>query len=174
MLRAVPQSSRTQHHETVKSIRTQLQEIEQSVEIAPRSNPDSIDLNRISATAAFYQKAALLYLEQILPVDIRWNDTYISSLIDDCFELLEMIELCTSPWPLFILANWSMEDQHRIKVLTILESMNKKRRIQNVEVIGAIIQAIWKRVDLDDAGTQYHELDWRDFIDMGGFVPSFI
>lgn len=172
-LRSLPQALRAQQVEIANSVRDQLQHLQQEVLITTGVTAGIVDVQRISLTADFYRKAAQLYLEQVMPGQ-HMQDHYIEDLVNDCFTLLDQLGLCTSPWPLFVLANWCVEDEHRIKILAILEAMNHERRIGNVEVVETIVRALWRRIDLRAPDKKFHDIDWRDLVDTNEFMPSFI
>ena len=147
--------------------------MQQEVRVSPGATTGVVDINRVTLTGELYRTAALLYLEQVMNNHSK-VDPYVVHLVDHCFSILDQLRMCTSPWPLFILASWSSTDEQRIKIMATLEFMKTKRRIGNVEVIDSIIRTLWRQSDLRTTEHSYKALDWRNIIDTSSFLPSFI
>jgi len=93
----------------------------------------------------------------------------VQTLVTSSHRIFKDLGICTSPWPMFVVACEAVTDEQRIEVLDAINTMQKKRRIGNVEIIRGIIEALWKRRDLSD-----ENVDWRDLFDAEGRLPSFI
>lgn len=156
-------------------IRAQLRCLNQEVQLHSEAESAVSETSRITTTAAFYRVAALLYLEDVA-VDLSDGGKHVQDLIQYGFGLLGNMDICTSPWPLFILACYSNSDERRIRVLRMLEAMQSKRRIGNVQVLEGIIKAVWKQQDILDlsSGVARKPVDWRDLIAMTSPMPSFV
>ena len=159
--------------EEVHAICRQLRNLTQVIQIKDEASSNALDISRIILTAELYRKAALLYLEQAAN-DFSRPAVYVELLMEECFVILDQLRLCTSPWPLFILASWCMKDEHRVKILDTLEQMHLKRKIQNVRTMETIIQALWRRMDLLTTDGAWVNINWRNLIDMREGMPSFI
>ena len=159
--------------EDAREIREHLQSLEQTMCFNGGEASNAVDISRILLTAELYRKATLLYLEQVDAASSAAT-SIIAPLLDDCFSILDRLGLCTSPWPLFIIASWCTKDEHRIKILSVLEAMHIERHIQNVMIIEQIIRTLWQRMDLCDTEKRKFSIDWRDFVDSHNCMPSFI
>ncbi|PVH97578.1 hypothetical protein DM02DRAFT_730495 [Periconia macrospinosa] len=63
--------------------------------------------------------------------------------------LLSRIPICTSPWPLFIIAcNVTNDDAGRIAVMRIIERGGRERRVGNYGVVRGLVEGVWRRGDL--------------------------
>ncbi|ORX93487.1 fungal-specific transcription factor domain-domain-containing protein [Clohesyomyces aquaticus] len=163
-------------HEVVQFctlIRTRLQNLQQEVYILASKFMGTINRESVSTTAQFYRAAALLYLHQVMPGQ-SGADTEIRKLVEDGFALVRSMEVCTSPWPMFILACSVSSDAERLQALAILDAMDEKRRIGNVQIIKAIVKAVWKQQDLALNKKNPPQIDWRTLIDADTSMPSFI
>jgi hypothetical protein len=155
-------------------IRSQLQNLVQDVHISSEQPVAELTShNRIIRTAEFYRIGALLYLHEIT-LCRTLPGTEVEGLVDDGFAVLKQLEICTSPWPLFVLACNVTSDINRLKTLQILDDMDHKRRIGNYQIIRGLIQAVWKQQDLGIDEKMPAQVDWRSLIDSKSSVPSFI
>lgn len=121
------------------------------------SNPGVSDHRKPLLTAELYRVATLLYHHRVYASHLDRNkerENYLHHAID----LLSQMHLCTSPWPLFVVASEANSDEHRLLILRMLDRMDEARKIGNVFVLRDIIQSFWKQQDLavgwDGAGAQ--------------------
>jgi hypothetical protein len=131
------------------------------------------DNTRIIRTAELYRIAALLYLHRSLLDTPRLSDT-VQALVNLSLGIAKSLEVCTSPWPIFLTACEATNDEQRIVLLQVLERMQRVRGIGNVDVMKDMIETIWKRGDLYDNKRNGADIDWRDLFDISRRVPSFI
>ncbi|KAF2708937.1 hypothetical protein K504DRAFT_534493 [Pleomassaria siparia CBS 279.74] len=116
---------------------------------------------------------SLLYLYQIAPSQAI-PERAVEGLVCDGFDVVEQMGICTSPWPLFIFACSVSSDIERLKVLAILDAMNKRRRIGNYQIIKGLMQTLWKQQDLSADKKVPRQIDWQSLIDPESCIPSFI
>jgi hypothetical protein len=155
-------------------IRNQLRNLVQDVHISTEQPvAENTSHSRIILTAEFYRIGALLYLYEIAPCQTV-PETEVEGLVDNGFAVLKQLEICTSPWPLFVLACNVTSDINRLKTLQILDDMDHKRRIGNYQIIRGLILAVWKQQDLGIDEKMPAQVDWRSLIDSKSSVPSFI
>lgn len=130
------------------------------------------DRTRTLATAELYRVATFLYLHRVGNTenshDIR------SAYLQQALHLLGSLEVCTSPWPLFVIACETETDDQRIRILRTLDRMDEERRIGNVFVLRHIIESFWKQQDLQADSGRAGNLKWWDTIDLNLTVPWFI
>ena len=156
-------------------IKTRLQTVRQTIGPTAADESGILDRSRIIATAELYRLSTLLYLEQTsrqITSEIRSGfDEVTDHLTARALNILDQLEVCTSPWPLFITACEVRTDEGRIKILDVIDKMNDKRRIGNVSVLKRIIQIYWNQQDLRDSAVSA-TLDWRQLVNTK--VPCFI
>lgn len=108
-------------------------------------------------TAELYRVATLLYHHRVYANHINRNEER-QIYLEQAFDLLSQMQLCTSPWPLFVVASEANSDDQRLLILGMLDRMDEARKIGNVFVLRDIIQSFWKQQDLaadwDGAGGQ--------------------
>lgn len=154
-------------------IQARLQHLNQEIHIKLGESMGTIDHERITLTAEFYRVATLLYLYQVASSQAV-PEKDIQLLVNKGFQLVEQMGICTSPWPLFIVACNVTSDVERLKIFAILDAMNQKRRIGNYQIIKGLIQTLWKQQDLAVNEKAPRKIDWRNLIDPNSCIPSFI
>ncbi|TVY43650.1 hypothetical protein LSUB1_G001009 [Lachnellula subtilissima] len=154
-------------------IHTRLGNLVQIPLINADAHSGQLDSKRILQTAELYRLAALIYLHTTL-LPLPRPSSPLQSLVSRSLGLLEMFPVCTSPWPLFVTALEVNNDTDRVRVLHVLEVMQRVRRIGNVGVLQKVVETFWKQMDLRDTGNHDERFDWRELFDMRGRLPSFI
>ncbi|KAI0012577.1 fungal-specific transcription factor domain-containing protein [Xylariaceae sp. FL0662B] len=127
---------------------------------------------RVLATAELYRIAAFLYLQRT--GEYTQTQELRSMYLDQAFRTLNSLEVCTSPWPLFVIACETETDQQRIMILQTLDRMDDARRIGNIFVLRNIIESFWKQQDLQADNGRVSNLKWWDVIDLNTAAPWFI
>ncbi|KAL5387927.1 hypothetical protein DPSP01_003326 [Paraphaeosphaeria sporulosa] len=169
-------------------IRLRLLNLRQEIFVYPDETSGRISHTRIHRTAEFYRVAAMLYLYDTYPAAAPSSSTSSSSdsplpfpsvpeLVSQAFMLLDQMEVCSSPWPLFVVACNVTEDRDRIEIMRIFEEASQIRKVGNYDVIMGLVKTVWSRVDLrtDDGRDGNTKIsDWRELIDEKTGMPSFI
>lgn len=127
---------------------------------------------KIILTADFYHTATVLYLRSICPNVDATNQT--AAWLNRAFEILAGLEICTSPWPLFVVACESRTDEQRIVILQTLDQMDTDRKIGNVYVLRNLIENYWKQRDLQADGDRPGVLRWWELLNSDNAAPWFI
>jgi hypothetical protein len=129
--------------------------------------------SQASLTAELYRIATLLYLYAVCEdlADNMERDYRLNKALN----ILQQIAVCTSPWPLFIVAGEVTTDTQRILILDVLGRMDKLRHIGNVLVVRQLIEAYWKQLDLNGFGdnSQGRPRIWQ-FLNTSSATPWFI
>ena len=154
-------------------IETRLLSLQQELVIQPGSTSGTIDNTRIMFTAELYRIAAVLYFYQTVPA------TFVPTvspqdLLRNGLDILWEMKICSSPWPLFILACSVIDDEDRIRILDLIETSGSSRRIGNYSIIAGLVKVVWKRQDLITDENAKRIVDWRDLVEESGYMPSFI
>ncbi|KAI2640084.1 fungal-specific transcription factor domain-containing protein [Xylaria nigripes] len=130
------------------------------------------DRVRTLATAELYRIATFLYLHRVCnnedPTDPK------PVYLQEALQILATLKVCTSPWPLFVIACETETDEQRISILQALDLMDEVRHIGNVFVLRHIIESFWKQQDLQADSGRASNLKWWDNIDVNLSVPWFI
>ncbi|KAH7135689.1 fungal-specific transcription factor domain-containing protein [Dendryphion nanum] len=152
-------------------IRSRLQTLSQEIRLEIGETSGTLDQTRILLTADFYRIATHLYLYQIAPPQAIPPNA-VKELVKEGWSVLDQMEVCTSPWPLFILACNVGTDVERWKIMAMLEVMEERRGVGNYLLVRGLIQAVWMRADLGDRVVEV--IDWRELVREGEGMPSFI
>ncbi|KAK7755945.1 hypothetical protein SLS62_001887 [Diatrype stigma] len=127
---------------------------------------------RIRTTAELYRIATFLYLQRTCNTADAEQLRII--YMEQAFKALRNLEICTSPWPLFVIACETETDEQRIEILQILDRMDDTRNIGNILVLRTIIETFWKRKDLQADIGRSNDLKWWDVVDLQTAAPWFI
>jgi hypothetical protein len=127
---------------------------------------------RILTTAELYRIATCLYLQRTS--DHAQVEDIRKVLLEQAFTVLESLPVCTSPWPLFVIACEACTDEQRIEILKVLDRMEDKRRIGNLVVLRDLIESYWKRLDLQADTGKATNMKWWNVIDLNVAAPWFI
>ena len=163
--------------ELVAELGERLQKLSQHVEVREeehRQQPQvNVDKTRIRRTADLYHLAALVYFER----QIRRRATktpVIQNLVQVALRLVSEMEVCTSPWPMFVIACEVLDDHQRLQVLKILTNMETQRRMGDISVTRMIVETLWKQQHLVLGEKGNPTLDWREIVNVRDLCPSFI
>jgi len=154
----------------VENLQNQLETLKQIPLITEDDTSGRIDQTKILTTAELYRLAALIYLHRSVLFTPQ-TSTVIQNIVSKSLSILTKLKVCTSPWPLFLIACEVIGDEQRIAILNALEKMQTERRIANVEIIRGIIEGVWKRTDLIGGAER---VDWKTLIGSDERMPSFI
>lgn len=154
-------------------IQMQLETLQQIPGIVEDSTSGHLDEARILNTAELYRLAALIYLHRSVIWSSR-DSGVMKDLVARSLKMLEEVGVCTSPWPIFMIACEVIGDDQRIKILDAVDKMQKERRIGNVQIMRSIIEAVWKQADLHPCPQGKVRVDWKSLVDMERQIPSFI
>lgn len=165
-------------HTYCKTIEWRLKNAQQRIDVMEDIESSNLNETQILNTAELYRLAAYIYLERIYGQKIPTEQPRLNSNIGDslrgAFQILDKLQLCTSPWPLFIIACEAVTDEHRIKILEVLDTMDNERKIGNVFSMRRIIETLWKQKDLQTCDSAKAQLDWRNLSNTNTTIPYFI
>ncbi|KAI0406463.1 fungal-specific transcription factor domain-containing protein [Xylaria palmicola] len=130
------------------------------------------DRTKTLATAELYRIAAFLYLHRVGSTET--SPELKSAYLQQAFLVLGSLKVCTSPWPLFVIACETETDDQRISILRTLDRMDEERHIGNVFVLRHIIESFWKQQDLQADSGRAGGLKWWENIDVNLSAPWFI
>jgi hypothetical protein len=158
--------------EELHSVETRLANLEQKMDPIYTSQLQHEDRIMILSTAELYRLATLLYLLRAhTTTQLHEHKTL---YLEQAFEVLKTLRVCTSPWPLFVLACEADRDDQRIEVLQALERMDTERHIGNIRVLRDIIETFWKQQDLQADTGRSPNTKWWEVIDLNMATPWFI
>ncbi len=155
-------------------LQQRLENLTQSIIVLNDEKTGNVDCDRILRTAELYRIGALVYLHRLpyQPSTIPISDAD-QHLVDRALQLLDQLQVCTSPWPLFMVASGVTTEEQRADILAIFDIMQEKRRIGNVDAIRKIIEDLWIQTDLAADEPTRPRVEWRQLVDPKQ-LPSFI
>lgn len=140
----------------------------------PEQEPATTSFRKtfIHATAELYRLAALLYLQRVCPLstDERTREIY----LDQAFHTLEVLDVATCPWPLFIFACESQSDDQRIQILRTVDRMDQARGLGNIFTLRSIIEGFWTQCDLRADSSSASQIKWWEMVNCDTAMPWFI
>ncbi|KAI1284175.1 fungal-specific transcription factor domain-containing protein [Xylaria sp. FL0933] len=155
-----------------KALENRISNLTQRLDPRQEEYLSQYDRLRTLATAELYRIATFLYLHRVGSAE---TSTELRSVhLQQALQLLARMDVCTSPWPLFVIACETETDKQRIQILRTLDRMDEERRIGNVFVLRHIIESFWKQQDLQADCGRPNGLKWWDTIDLNLSAPWFI
>ncbi|KAL4887865.1 fungal-specific transcription factor domain-containing protein [Aspergillus ambiguus] len=125
----------------------------------------------VQQTAELYRLGALLYIH----IQFLWTgraSLELHALVRRTLALIADMSDCTSPWPIFLVALASSQDEtQKATILGIIHRMEQRRRIDNITYMRRIVEQYWKQTELHPGRPL---VDWRSMILEISFLPSFI
>ena len=136
----------TEQAEAVDRLESQLSSLRQYLVI--RGSLDStLDENAVLKIAELYRLAALIYSERACRKKTR-PSIEVAHLVQNAFEIMGELQVCTTPWPLFIVGCEAETDSQRSLMLQLLERSADYRKSDNILWTKKLIEGIWKQDDL--------------------------
>ncbi|KAI3326138.1 fungal-specific transcription factor domain-containing protein [Xylariaceae sp. AK1471] len=168
----LPDQERSNKTNEWKVLESRLELLTQRLDPRHEEQLSQHDRVRTLATAELYRIATFLYLHRACSTETS-QDIRLTCL-QQALQILNSLEVCTSPWPLFVIACEAESDDQRITILRTLDLMDEQRHIGNVFVLRHIIESFWKRQDLQADAGRAGGLKWWDTIDLHLTAPWFI
>ncbi|KAJ5291995.1 fungal-specific transcription factor domain-containing protein [Penicillium angulare] len=134
---------------------------------------------KVIETAELYRLSALLYHQRI-HADYLDRRREREAYLTQAFHIFNRLSICTSPWPLFVIACEADSDEQRLVIIRMLDHMDEARSIGNIFILREIIQSFWKQKDLAaDCDARSSQPSWLNsldslLVDSKGAVPWFI
>ena len=155
-----------------KSLEDRLLNLTQTMDPQDFAHHSPKERTKVMTTAELYRVATLLYLRRTSPAGASADHR--SVYLEQAFQLLGGLEVCTSPWPLFVIACETETDEQRIIILRTLDLMDKARKIGNVFVLRTIIESFWKQQDLQADSEKPKQIKWWELVTFDTAAPWFI
>ncbi|KAI1344864.1 fungal-specific transcription factor domain-containing protein [Xylariaceae sp. FL0016] len=153
-------------------VENKITSLRQRLDPAEASRLPPQEHTRTLATAELYRIATFLYLQRAgnssSPPELR------SGYLQQAFAILSSLDVCTSPWPLFVIACETETDDQKIEILQALDRMDERRHIGNIFVLRNIIESFWKQELLQADTSRPQSLNWWVTVDLHVATPWFI
>lgn len=133
------------HLKTVRSLEIRLKYLEQRQAAVLPS--DGKEETQETQTAELFRLAAIIYLLRMAKGEPETSKC-LAYAMDQAFEILNQIEYCDRPWPLFIIGLESRTEEHRARVLKVLEKSVKRRPLGSMALVNRMVPDAWTQQDL--------------------------
>lgn len=167
-----PDQDRSHRASDLKTLESRLSSLTQRLDPKHDEQLSQKERVRTLATAELYRIATFLYLHRACSTETSQDIR--GTCLQQALQILRNLEVCTSPWPLFVIACETQSDDQRITILRTLDLMDEHRHIGNVFVLRHIIESFWKQQDLQPDSARTGGLKWWDTIDLQLTSPWFI
>lgn len=137
------------HLKTVRSLEIRLKYLEQR-QAAVLPSDDDKQATQEAQIADLFRLAAIIYLLRMAKGEPE-NSKCLASAMDQAFEILDQIEYCDRPWPLFIIGLESRTEERRARMLQVLESSVKRRPLGSMTLVNRMVPDAWTQQDLREA-----------------------
>ncbi|KAI1850704.1 hypothetical protein JX266_003986 [Neoarthrinium moseri] len=163
---------KSRHNDERHAIENRLSSLDQRLDSVYANRLTQHQRTMILTTAELYRLATYLYFQRCC---ITGQASELRGMyLDQAFHVLRSLDICTSPWPLFVIACESETDEQRIEVLQMLDMMVSERSIGNIYVLRDIIESFWKQQDLQADNGRASSVKWWDLVDLNIAAPWFI
>ncbi|KAH6867429.1 hypothetical protein B0T10DRAFT_524430 [Thelonectria olida] len=93
------------------------------------------------------------------------------ALVNRGLEILDKIEICECPWPMFIIACEAKRDEQRGLILEIISRTRNKSGTGHLDVVHALIEAVWSFDELDVDLKSDYNVKLRRIIQTAHWIP---
>lgn len=116
------------------------------------SGKESANASLEGSIAELWRLAALTYLSSIAKGDFANREA--AEYFTQALRILDHVDYCDRPWPIFIIALQSKMDSQRSIVLTALERSLSRRPLGSIAVVNRLVRDAWTQQDLSG-----HDMD---------------
>jgi hypothetical protein len=136
------------HLKVVRSLEIRLKYLDQRQAMV--SLDDSYESTLEIKIAELFRLATIIYLLRMAKGEPE-NSKNVVEAIDQAFKLLDKIDYCERPWPLFIIALEARTEEHRMRMLRVLEKSLKRRPLGPMNLVNKMIPDAWTHQDLRES-----------------------
>ena len=134
-----------EHLATLKSLEIRLQKVEQRYTGILDTDPYRTQV------AELYRLAVLIYLYRVAKGEPRDCEA-VKELVEKSFALVNDMDFCLRPWPIFIIGLEAHTDELRKSILTLLQRSLKNRPLCSMQLVNRLIRDAWVQEDLNLEG----------------------
>lgn len=133
------------HLKTVRSLEIRLKHLEQRQAAVLPS--DTMQVTQETQIAELFRLAAIIYLLRMAKGESETSKC-LASAMDQALHILNEIEYCDRPWPLFIIGLESRTEEQRSRMVQVLESSVKRRPLGSMTLVKRMVPDAWTQQDL--------------------------
>ncbi|KAJ5764498.1 fungal-specific transcription factor domain-containing protein [Penicillium manginii] len=141
----------------IDSIEHHLMTIEQDTTFLGENN-SAEEVEHGSKISQLYRLAGLVYFERALKKS--FNSGRLARWITEAFEIIERLEICERPFPLFFIACEAHTDTQREMILSLFEKTQKISSQRRLHSVQGMVESVWIQRDLssDEKGMEYIDM----------------
>ncbi|KAM0261021.1 hypothetical protein ACHAQJ_002460 [Trichoderma viride] len=136
------------HLKVLRSLEIRLKYLDQRQAMV--SPVDSHEAAQEANIAELFRLATIIYLLRMAKGESE-NAKCVVQAINQAFEVLGQIEYCERPWPLFIVALEARTEEHRMRMMSVLEKSLKRRPLGPMNLVNKMIPDAWTQQDLRES-----------------------
>ncbi|KAF2107249.1 fungal-specific transcription factor domain-containing protein [Lophiotrema nucula] len=135
-------------HEVFDRLERRLRYAKQDIRFEETDGPQSTNTAaQASLVAELHRLAGMIYLHRAARQSLCTNPT-LQRLVDDAFGVMEHLETCDRPLPLFVVGCEARRDDQRAIVLNLI-SRTQVRYLMNIVRVRKFLERFWAQDDLD-------------------------
>jgi hypothetical protein len=150
------------HQKAIRSLEIRLKRLEQ------RHSGVSDDEGRQADVAEIFRLATLTYLYRLAKGDPS-ESVAVRETTSRAFAILDQIEYCERPWPLFIFALEARTEEQRTIIMTVLMGSLRRQPLGAMALANRMIHDAWVQRDLHE--TEMDPLVLYGLLISGNRVP---
>ncbi|EHK18365.1 uncharacterized protein TRIVIDRAFT_77131 [Trichoderma virens Gv29-8] len=136
------------HLKLIRSLEIRLKYLQQRQStVAPLDGPE---MRQEAIVAELYRLAAIIYLLRMAKGEPE-NSKAVAHVVDQAYELLQQLVYCERPWPLFVVALEARTEEHRMRMLKVLEKSLERRPLGPMTLVNRMIPDAWTQQDLRES-----------------------
>lgn len=141
----------------LNSIEYHLMTIEQDTTLLGENNSEE-EVEHGGKISQLYRLAGLVYFERALKKSS--NSGRLTRWITEAFEIIETLDICERPFPLFFIACEAHTDTQRKMVLSLFEKTQRRSSQRRIHTIQGMVESVWVQMDLssDEKGMEYVDM----------------
>ncbi len=160
-----------EHQRSMMALELRLQNIRQECRIGDIAE-NQLQRDRSSDIAELYRLSALIYLEKVARGAPKAS-LKATKWIHDAFKILETLQVCERPFPLFVIAVEACTDYQRAIILKVIAAAMEERRLGAIGSVRRMIEAAWVQDDLNPGEELDSLLKYNTVISANRSPPAF-
>lgn len=141
----------------IDSLEHHLMTIEQDTTFLGENN-SAEEVEHGSRISQLYRLAGLVYFERALKKSS--HSGRLTRWITEAFEIIERLDICERPFPLFFIACEAHTDIQREMILSLFERTQRRSSQLRLYTIQGMVESVWvqKELSSDEKGMEYVDM----------------
>lgn len=139
------------HLKAIRSLEIRLKYLDQRQAMV--SPTDDKEATQEAKVAELFRLATIIYLLRMAKGEADSSKCVLHA-VDQAYTLLDTIEYCERPWPLFVVALEARTEEHRMRMLTVLRNSLERRPLGPMTLVNRMIPDAWTQQDLRESAME--------------------